>query len=289
MVRALLVSLRPRQWTKNFFIFAALLFSKNIFDGAKVGSVLGAFLIFCIMAGSTYLFNDLIDIDKDCLHPEKCRRPIASGSLPVGFARIATVLLLLLSLGGAYVLSTPFFVVAAAYLLLQVVYSLVLKHVVILDVMAITAGFALRVLAGAVVINVAISSWLIICTLLLALFLALCKRRHELTLLADSAQTHRSVLGHYSIPLLDQMISVVTSSTVIAYALYTLSDQTITKFGTPNLVYTVPFVIYGIFRYLYLVHIKNAGGSPEMLLVTDIPLLSGIALWGIAAAAIIYF
>lgn len=173
--------------------------------------------------------------------------------------------------------------------MLQIAYSLVLKHVVILDVMAITAGFALRVLAGAVVIHVAISSWLIICTLLLALFLALCKRRNELTMLANSAQAHRSVLGHYSIPLLDQMISVVTSSTVIAYALYTLSDQTITKFGTSNLVYTVPFVIYGIFRYLYLVHIKNAGGSPEMLLVTDIPLLGGIALWGIVAAAIIYF
>jgi 4-hydroxybenzoate polyprenyltransferase len=289
LAAALLLSTRPRQWPKNALIFAAVLFSKNIFQPMMVAKVAAAFIVFCLITGATYLFNDILDREKDRLHPEKSKRPIAAGVLPVQIAMGAVMFAVAGGLTAAWFLGPLFFIVALLYLALQVSYSLLLKHIVIVDVLAITTGFVLRVLAGAVVIGVAISSWLLVCTFLLALFIALCKRRHELVLLADSAATHRRVLGEYSIQLLDQMISVSTASTVLAYTLYTLSEQTIAKFHTEKLVYTVPFVVYGIFRYLFIVHIRQSGGSPETVLLTDVPLIAGIALWAVAAGAIIYF
>ena len=289
LITALFISTRPRQWSKNFFFFAALLFSKNLLNVRMVIESIAGFTVLCMITGATYLFNDIIDRKRDQLHPDKCHRPIASGQLPVPLAISAIASAVILGLGIAFRLEEDFFLVIMLYLALQMVYSTFLKHLVILDVLAITTGFVLRVLGGAVVISVEISSWLLICTFLFALFLALCKRRHELYLLKEGAEGHRKVLGEYSLPLLDQMISVTTASTVIAYTLYTLSDQTIEKFGTVHLVYTVPFVIYGIFRYLYLVHIRKQGGSPEMMLLTDLPLIGTVVSWAITAAAIIYF
>ena len=289
LATALILSTRPRQWSKNALLFAALLFSKNIFQPSIVAKAIAGFAIFCLISGATYLFNDILDRKKDRLHPEKSKRPIAAGTLSVPIAASAVALAVIGGFTAAWLLDTQFLGVALAYLTLQLAYSTVLKHIVIVDVLAITTGFVLRVLAGGVIIHVAISSWLLVCTFLLALFVALCKRRHELTLLGEAAQEHRRVLGQYSIELLDQMISVSTASTVLAYTLYTLSEQTIAKFHTDKLVFTVPFVVYGIFRYLYIVHIRKSGGSPETVLLTDIPLIAGIALWAATAGAIIYF
>ena len=289
LIPSLFLSTRPRQWPKNALVFAALIFSKNAFHPPMLVKTVAGFFVLCMITGATYLFNDIIDRHNDRNHPEKSKRPIAAGVLGVRTAAVAALIISLTGLVTAWLLERDFFILALVYLLLQLGYSILLKRVVILDVLAITSGFVLRVLAGAVIIHVAISSWLLVCTFLLALFLALCKRRHELTLLGQKADVHRTVLVDYSIPLLDQMISVTTASTVVAYTLYTMSEQTLAKFKTESLVYTVPFVIYGIFRYLYLVHIRKAGGSPEALLLTDPPLIIGIVLWAITAGAIIYF
>jgi 4-hydroxybenzoate polyprenyltransferase len=235
-----------------------------------------------------YIFNDIRDLEEDKKHPLKSQRPLASGRISPKTAWAEWVVLLGLSLTGAFFLGQDVFLIAFFYLVLQIAYSYYLKHVVILDVFVIAGGFILRVVAGGLAIDVSISHWLLICTLLLALFLAMSKRRHELILLEDGASGHRPILQEYSPYLLDQMIAVVTASTVIAYCLYTISRETVTKFGTDELIYTVPFVIYGIFRYLYLVHQKSGGGTPEYLLLRDKPLLLDILLWIIAAALIIY-
>lgn len=281
-------SLRPKQWTKNLFIFAALLFSRNVLNSPLLLRAIFAFLVFCFVSGCMYILNDISDLEQDKRHKAKSRRPLASGRLKVPHAVLAVTILIPLLLVASYYLGLPFFAMTMGYFLLQVAYSFVLKNIIILDVFAIACGFVLRVIAGGVVIGVEISSWLIICTILLALFLGFSKRRHELTLLEQAAQKHRKVLGEYSPYLLDQMISVVTASTVVAYALYTMSPETIAKFDTRNLIFTVPFVLYGVFRYLYLIHRTGAGGSPERILVTDKPLLVDIFLWVAAAAIIIY-
>lgn len=272
-------TMRPRQWTKNLLVFAALIFSQNLLNPALAQNVVIAFLVFCILSGSVYILNDLIDLKADRAHPKKSTRPLASGRLKPAAAIIAGVLLVILSLANAFWLNTHFALIALGYFLLQVVYSLVLKHVVILDVLTVAIGFVLRAVAGAEVISVPISSWLLICTILLALFLSLGKRRHELLLLEDNAVHHRKILYEYSPGLLDQMISVVTASTVVAYALYTMSADTIKKFQTDNLKYTIPFVLYGIFRYLYLIHQRSEGGSPERIMFDDKPLLINIILY----------
>jgi 4-hydroxybenzoate polyprenyltransferase len=215
----------------------------------------------------------------DRAHPKKSTRPLASGKLKPVTAIIAGVVLVILSLATAFWLHTSFALIALGYFFLQIVYSLVLKHVVILDVLTVATGFVLRAIAGAEVISVPISSWLLICTILLALFLSLGKRRHELLLLEDNAVHHRKILYEYSPGLLDQMISVVTASTVVAYALYTMSADTVKKFQTDNLKYTIPFVLYGIFRYLYLIHQRSEGGSPERIMFDDKPLLINIILY----------
>ena len=284
----LLLSLRPGQWTKNLLIFAGLLFGKRLFEASAVGDALLAFAVFCGLSGVVYLINDIADRETDRNHPLKSRRPIASGALPVGAAVTAAVVIGAASLGAATMLGRWFTGVALGYVALQALYSGPLKHIVIIDVLTLSIGFVLRAVAGAVAVNVEISHWLLVCTILLALFIALAKRRHEIVLLAEGAVTHRPILGEYSPYLLDQMIAVVTASTLIAYIFYTVSPETQQKFGTAWLGLTIPFPLYGIFRYLYLVHRREGGGSPADLLLTDRPLLLCVALWALAVAAIIY-
>ena len=284
----LLFSLRPGQWSKNLVIFAGLLFGRRLFDVGAVAAATGAFLVFCVLSGVVYLVNDVADRESDRRHPLKAHRPIASGALGVPAAVGASIVLAAAGLAGAVAIGWPFAVVAASYLLLQLAYSGALKHIVIIDVLTIAIGFVLRAAAGAVAVNVEISRWLLVCTILLALFISLAKRRHEIVLLAGAASDHRPILGEYSAYLLDQMIGVVTASTLISYIFYTISPETVDKFGTPWLGLTIPFPLYGIFRYLYLVHQREGGGSPADLLLTDRPLLACVALWAVAVALIIY-
>ena len=283
-----LVSLRPEQWTKNLVLFAALAFSKHLFEAGPLVRALVAFAIFCGLSGAVYLLNDVADRDRDRMHPLKRLRPVASGALSprtaVGLAALIGFGCLALSFG----LGVPFAACAVLYLGLNLLYSFSLKEVVILDVLAISMGFVLRAVAGAVAIGVQISDWLLICTILLALFLTLSKRRHELTSLSDSATGHRPTLQEYSPYLLDQMIAVVTASCVTAYAFYTTAQETRDKFQTDRLAWTLPFVLYGIFRYLYLVHRKEQGGSPTDVLLTDRPLLIDVFLWAVTVVLIIY-
>ena len=280
--------MRPQQWIKNLFLFAALVFSGNLFDARDVSLTIAGFFFFCLASSGVYLFNDVADLENDKLHPVKSQRPLPSGKLSVGSALSASVVLAAAGFAGGLYLRTGFGLLILLYLVINVLYSFKLKDVVIIDVMTISAGFVLRVVAGAVLIGVPTSEWLIICTLLLSLFLGFSKRRHELTFLESGAETHRSVLAHYSPYFLDQMIGIVTASTVMSYALYTISDETVRKFGTNHLYYTVPFVLYGIFRYLYLVHKMEAGGNPTKLAATDLPLLINILLWILSSAIIIY-
>jgi 4-hydroxybenzoate polyprenyltransferase len=285
---SLLVSLRPGQWTKNLFVFAGLLFSLKLFDPRAILTAVEAFGIFCALSGVVYLLNDVMDREIDRRHPTKCRRPIAAGDLPVSAALTAAAVIGVLGLAAAFSLGWQFGLVAAAYLALQALYSTSLKHIVILDALTIAIGFVLRAVAGAVVLDVIISHWLLVCMILLALFIALAKRRHELVLLADDAISHRPILGEYSAYLLDQMIAVVTASTLIAYIFYTISPETEQKFGTSWLGLTIPFPLYGIFRYLYLVHRREGGGSPADLLLNDRPLLACVTFWVLAVVLIIY-
>ena len=290
---SLFVSLRPSQWTKNLIVFAALLFGQKGTTPAflvpeAIGQALAAFGIFCILSGVVYLINDVADRDKDRLHPRKRFRPIASGAISPATAITAAVVLSIVALTASWFLRPAFALVAVTYVALLALYSGPLKHVVIIDVLTIAIGFVLRAVAGAVAIDVPISHWLLILTILLALFLALSKRRHELVLLADGATGHRPILEEYSPYLLDQMIAVVTASTLVSYVIYTVSPETVQKFQTDYLGLTLVFPLYGIFRYLYLVHLKEGGGSPADMLLNDRPLLACVALWALAVAAIIY-
>jgi 4-hydroxybenzoate polyprenyltransferase len=284
----LLISLRPSQWAKNLLVFAGLLFGLRLFDVEAVGRALAAFGVFCLLSGVVYLINDIADRQTDRQHPLKARRPIASGALPVPAALTSAVVLAAVALAGAFALGPRFFAVAVSYLALLALYSAALKHIVIIDVLTIAIGFVLRAVAGAVAVNVDISHWLLVCTILLALFISLAKRRHELLLLADGAASYRPILDEYTPYLLDQMIAVVTASTLIAYVFYTISPETEQKFNTHWLGLTVPFPLYGIFRYLYLVHQREGGGSPADLLLTDRPLLVCVTLWALSVVLIIY-
>jgi 4-hydroxybenzoate polyprenyltransferase len=285
---SLVRSLRPEQWTKNLIIFGGLLFGQRLLDVPSVLKATAAFAVFCTLSAVVYLLNDVADREADRQHPLKRHRPIASGAVSVRAALITAAVLGVVALAGAFLLRIQFGVFAAAYVALLAFYSGPLKHVVIIDVLTIAIGFVLRAAAGAVVIDVPISNWLLFVTILGALFLALSKRRHELVLLADGATSHRPILQEYSPYLLDQMISVVTSSTLVAYAFYTINPETVEKFHTNHLSLTLPFLLYGIFRYLYLVHQKEGGGSPAETLLNDRPLLLCVALWALAVALIIY-
>lgn len=285
---SLVLSLRPSQWTKNLFLFLPLMFGQRLLDVRAVLFSIAAFAIFCALSGVVYLVNDVADREADRTHPIKRLRPIAAGLVSVPVALAAAGILATLGLAAAYWLHPGFALLGAIYLALLGAYSGGLKHIVIIDVLTIAIGFVLRAAAGAVAIEVAISHWLLILIILLALFLALSKRRHELVLLADGATSHRPILQEYSPYLLDQMIAVVTASTLVAYALYTVSPDTMAKFGTDRLVWTLPFPLYGIFRYLYLVHQKAGGGSPSDMLLNDRPLLGCVALWALTVAVILY-
>jgi 4-hydroxybenzoate polyprenyltransferase len=285
---SLFLSLRPSQWTKNLIVFAGLIFGQRLLDPHAVGQAFAAFAIFCALSGVVYLINDVADRDADRRHPTKCRRPIASGQVSAQLAIGLAIALAAGALAAAWWLRPSFAAVALTYVALLALYSGPLKHVVIIDVLTIAIGFVLRAAGGAVAIDVPISHWLLILTILLALFLALAKRRHELVLLADDATRHRPILEEYSPYLLDQMIAVVTASTVITYVIYTVSPETVQKFQTDYLGLTLPFPLYGIFRYLYLVHQKEGGGSPSDMLLNDRPLLICVALWALAVATIIY-
>jgi 4-hydroxybenzoate polyprenyltransferase len=281
-------SLRPGQWTKNLLLFAGLIFGGRLLDPDAVLAAVIAFAVFCGLSGAGYLFNDVWDRDADRRHPLKQARPIASGELSVATATIAAAVLASAGLIAAALISPALALVAAAYAVLLVLYSVLLKNIVIVDVLTIAGGFVLRAIAGAVAVSVPFSAWLLVCTTLLALFLGLSKRRHELVLLGDSAVDHRRILHEYSPYLLDQMIAVVTASTLIAYTVYAISAETAVRLGTPRLGLTIPFVLYGIFRYLYLVHQKRGGGSPAAMLMTDRPLLACVGLWIATVAVLLY-
>jgi 4-hydroxybenzoate polyprenyltransferase len=285
--RAVFRSLRPHQWTKNLLLFAALAFSKHLFDPDLFAAAAAAFAVFCGLSGTVYLVNDIVDLERDRLHPVKRHRPLPRGDLSVGAARMVALVLGAASLAAAVALRPLFAALAVAYVALNLLYSFLLKDVVLLDVLTLSLSFVIRAVAGAVVIRVHFSEWLLMCTILLALFLSLAKRRHELVSLSDAA-SHRSSLAEYSPYLLDQMIGVVAASCVMSYALYTTARETVERFATDRLIWTFPFVLYGIFRYLYLVHQKEQGGSPTEVLLTDKPLLLDLALWALAIVAIVY-
>lgn len=284
MLIELVRTMRPRQWIKNVVVFAALIFAEQTIDLSKVMLAVYAFIIFCFLTGAVYIINDLADLEKDRKHPRKSKRPLAAGRLSIPIAGVAAAVLGVSSLTSAFFLGTRMGLVSLGYFLLQLTYTGFLKDIVIIDVMAVAIGFVLRAVAGAVAIAVPISPWLLVCTILLALFLALGKRRHEIVLLGPEANYHRPILTEYSTALLDQMISVVTASTVVAYCLYTFFSETAHQ--APYLMFTIPFVVYGIFRYLYLVHRKGEGGSPEEILLTDKPLIIDVALWLVAVLVI---
>ena len=285
----LLASMRPAQWVKNLFVLAPLLFSRKFLDQAAVADAAAGFGLFCLMSGLVYLMNDLADLEKDRRHPVKRLRPLASGALSPTLAGLFALGMVPVLGVGSYLLGWGFLVAIGLYALNNILYSFWLKELVIIDVMSISLGFILRVIAGGEAIGVPVSSWLLLCTALLALFLGFGKRRHELVLLEEEATSHRQVLGHYGTYFLDQMIAVVTASTVLSYALYTMSADTVAKFGTDKLIYTTPFVLYGIFRYLYLIHKRDAGGSPTEAVLRDGPLMANVMLWGAVSGLIIYW
>jgi 4-hydroxybenzoate polyprenyltransferase len=279
--------MRPKQWTKNVFLLAALVFDKKLFAPDFLFRALLAFGLFCAISSAVYLINDLVDMEKDRQHPAKRNRPLASGELAPPVAAAAAVVLIIVSLLVAYLLDRPFAVVATAYLLLMILYSFLLKNIVIVDVLTVAVGFVLRVAAGVVVVQATrFSPWLYFCTVFGALFIAISKRRHELVLLNENANAHRTIFDEYNVPLLDEMIRMVTASTAMAYSLYTFSASNLPQ--NHAMMLTIPFVLYGLFRYMYLVHISGEGGAPEELVLKDKPLLLTVVLWGLTAVMILY-
>ena len=282
---ALLRALRPLQWAKNAILLAALVFDHKLFQAESVGRTLLAVIVFCAASSAVYLVNDVRDAPADRNHPTKRRRPIAAGEITAGRALTAAAVLAVTAGVLGWIVRPEFVLVVVGYVSLMVAYSLGLKRLAILDVFAIAAGFVLRAVAGAVAIAVAISPWLLVCTMLLALFIGFAKRRHELASLED-AVGHRANLGDYSLPLLDQLIGVTASATVMAYSFYTFDAAAVPD--NHAMMLTVPFVVYAIFRYLFLVHRRDLGGSPEVLLFSDVPLLAAILSWGFASILILY-
>jgi len=288
MIKDIVISMRPRQWVKNSFVFAALIFSRQFMDGEKILISIAVFIIFSLLSGAVYLVNDLLDREVDRKHNKKSSRPIAAGRVSPALALTAAVISSLIALTAAFLIEPNLTLISLGYLLLITAYSLILKKIIIVDVLVIAFGFILRVLAGGVAIGVPISEWLFICTFLLSLFLALSKRKHELILPGAETGEQRKTLSEYSDHLLDQMIAVVTSSTVIAYCLYTLAPRTKLEVS-PCLYYSIPLVLYGIFRYLYLIHRQDAGGEPGRTLFSDRALLLDVLLWVLTILLILRF
>ncbi|MEK6752917.1 MAG: decaprenyl-phosphate phosphoribosyltransferase [Chloroflexota bacterium] len=288
MLTALIKTMRPRQWTKNVFIFAALVFDKQLFNIDSFLRTLAGFALFCLISSSVYIFNDLADVGADRQHPEKKNRPIASGKLPVSIAWGAGIALMLATFILAYFLAPGFEFVVVLYFLINMAYSKWLKHIPIVDVLIIASGFVLRVHAGVTLISVErFSPWLYVVMTLLSLFLGFGKRRAEIALLTHDAGSHRKVLDGYTLPLLDQYIMIVSATTIVAYSLYTFSAPNVPE--NHSMMLTIPFVVYTIFRYMYLIQVKQAGGAPEEILLSDRPFQVAMILWGAAVLAIFYF
>ena len=282
------MTMRPRQWFKNIFLFVGLVFSLNLFQVALFIKVCGGFLIFCLAASSVYIFNDIHDRESDRKHPQKHRRPLAEGTLQVSEAYMVSMVLAGISFLFAFMMNRTFFVILLAYFILNLAYSLKIKQIVILDIMFIASGFVLRILAGTTLAGVNPSDWLIICTITLSLFLGFSKRRNELVLMGENAGYQRKVLKEYSLHFLDQMMSMVTACTVMSYILYTVSPETVDRFGTKNLIFSIPFVLFGVFRYLYLIYLRKTIENPIDLILKDFPSLLNILLWFSAVMIIIY-
>lgn len=279
MFPSLIISIRPQQWIKNLLIFGPLIFSMNLFDIPMVMQTVLAFIAFSLAGSAVYLLNDIIDVEKDKAHPVKRNRPIASGKLPKNVALVFMAIIGAGALVLSWDLSQTLAYVIIIYLVNNIFYSFKLKHIVLIDVGSLSLGFVLRVFAGAAVIGVEASPWLIMCTILLSSFLGFAKRRHELVLLGEDNANHRSVLAEYSPHLLDQLILISAASTVMSYALYTVNAMTVANFGTTNLIYTVPFILYGVFRYLFLIHNRKKGGDPAKVLLNDAPMVLNIVVW----------
>ena len=287
MIVGLIKTMRPKQWVKNIFVFAPLVFDKKLTELHYLGRTIAGFVLLCVVSGAVYIINDVADVENDRQHPKKRKRPIASGRLSTGVAVGAAIVILLVALPLSFFLDPIFGGLATGYLLLQLAYSFRLKHVAIIDVMIIASGFILRVAAGVPLVNAArFSPWLYVCMMLGSLLIGFGKRRHELTLLKENANAHRQSLEEYNLTLLDHAITIVTASTLLAYALYTFSAE-----GLPSnyaMMLTIPFVLYAIFRYLYLIHVKGIGGEPEEIILTDRPFQVAILLWGLSVLAILY-
>ncbi|MCC6550497.1 MAG: decaprenyl-phosphate phosphoribosyltransferase [Ignavibacteriaceae bacterium] len=284
----LLISSRPYQWIKNIFLFTPLIFSEHLFSGSHLMKTAAGFLVFSLTSSAVYIFNDILDYDRDKIHPAKRNRPIASGALNKTTAAIFGAVLLIIAAVGASQLSTSFLIVVGIYLLINILYGTGLKEVILLDVFCISSGFLLRVISGAVIIDVPISKWLLVCTLTMSLFLGFAKRRHELVLLGEVGGSHRKVLTEYSKEFLDQIITVLTTTTVISYLLYTISEETRAKFNTDKLIFTSLFVFYGVFRYIWLIDKNRGTGDPSKVLFGDAGIAASVALWFLSAIVIIY-
>ena len=283
---AVVRTLRPKQWTKNLLVFAGLVFTYNLLNPDMLSRVMLAFVAFCMLSSAGYIWNDLRDAPADRLHPIKQRRPIAAGLVPTWLAAAIALTLGVAGLLVAYTLGTPFLLVASLYMLLTASYSIWLKHLVLIDVFGISAGFVLRAVGGAVVIGVPVSPWLYVCTVLVSLFLGLGKRRNELELLEDGAAGHRKNLEQYSLELVDQLILIVASVTIMAYSLYTFSAENLPR--DHSMMLTIPLVVYGLFRYLYLVRVRRQGGAPEDLLLTDPGMLGTAVAWVLLSVIVLY-
>lgn len=292
-VRSLLQAMRPKQWVKNSFVFTAVVFSEQRLwthlDNLLI--TVAAFAVFCMAASAIYLINDLVDIEKDRAHPRKKHRPLASGKISPALATWVAIGLVVVALPLAYLIDVDggFLIVLLTYVIIQgVLYSYWLKNVVIFDILVIAAGFVLRAAAGAVVLDISMTPWLLVCMGLLALFLGIGKRRHELVLLEHGAGSHRRILDEYSVPLLDHMMTIVTASIIMAYSMTTFSAPAVPQKPYPFLMITIPFVVYGIFRYLYLIYRRDEGGSPDELVLTDMPLAMTIVTWGLTVLGILF-
>jgi 4-hydroxybenzoate polyprenyltransferase len=286
-IYGLLRTFRPRQWIKNVFVFAALVFDQKLTDWPLLGKTIVAFILFCMISSTVYIMNDLVDLEKDKQHPKKKRRALPSGQLKPWFAIVSAIAILAVCLPLSFWLDPYFGLIIVTYFLLNIAYSFKLKNIVIIDVMVVTAGFVLRVAAGVIIVDAArFSPWLYLSILFLGLFLSIGRRRHEITLLQEGANSHRKILEEYNLKLLDDMTHLVTTAAVISYSLYTFSAVNLPS--NHSMMLTIPFVLYGVFRYQYLIHVKGEGGAPEMLLYQDLPLLLDLVLWGIAVILIMY-
>lgn len=287
MFTGLIKTMRPKQWVKNVFIFAPLTFDVKLFNLYYLAKTMAGFVLLCLISGAVYIVNDLADIEQDRQHPEKRKRPLPSGQLSTRVALVAAVVMPLVGLPLGFLLDPIFGGILTGYLLIQLAYSFWLKNIVIVDVMLVASGFILRVVAGVPLVKAErFSPWLYICMMLLALLIGFGKRRHELVLLKENANMHRQSLQDYNLPLLDHIVSIVTASTLLAYALYTFSAPNLPPNHTMML--TLPFVLYGIFRYLYLIHVKGMGGAPEEIALSDRPLQATVVLWGLSVIIVMY-